>query len=342
MCPASRAPYRATNPSVSECASTWLQEKAAISGSGETLNSHKARVGDLERFSRALGYNAVEAVGWSDFNHNSLVKGIAELRKKGYAASTLRRTWSTWSQFSRWCHRRGYTPEDASGDIKLRVPVGGPLSGLETKHFSDLEIERIREALKTAKYQKADIWLHRDTAIFETLLKLGLRATELCSIKCRNVDTFQAEGNIGQLHLVDGVKGSRRRSMPIPPSISALLELYLKDRKDRALEDMAWFPHPDSPLFLRRDRQTGAPTSIDRHYLYRFINNLMRAAGVAKRNQAAVHALRHTAALRLARDGVHTLLISELMGFGATVASTYVAFDLDDRVKVLRAAGWFD
>lgn len=136
----------------------------------------------------------------------------------------------------------------------------------------------------------------RDAAILELLYSSGMRVSELCGLKLKDVeDTFIK---------VFG-KGSKERLVPIgEPAIKAL-DHYLGQWRG---DDKAEF------LFLT---DQGKP--INRQIVWSLVRSYAKAAGLHK--LVTPHTLRHTYATHMLNHGADLRIIQELLGH-ASISST--------------------
>jgi integrase/recombinase XerD len=131
----------------------------------------------------------------------------------------------------------------------------------------------------------------RDRAILLLLLDTGMRASELCGLKLRDVDAKNRAVTVWG-------KGSKERRLPLGPRSAAALWKYVADaRKEATVNEV---------VFLAQD---GAP--MTRNGLLRIIYRLGAAAGVA---DAHPHRFRHTFAIECLRNGMNERTLQELLG----------------------------
>jgi site-specific recombinase XerD len=148
----------------------------------------------------------------------------------------------------------------------------------------------------------------RDRALFELAYSCGLRAEEIVTIQCADVD-YDAE----QLR-VEG-KGRKTRFVPVGEPAMAAVRAYL-ERARTQLSDQATAGPASPALFLSK---TGRPlgTSDVRRRLRTWTTRLGAGEG------ASPHALRHSFATHLLDGGADLRSIQELLGH-ASVSSTQI------------------
>ena len=109
----------------------------------------------------------------------------------------------------------------------------------------------------------------------------------------------------------------------------------LREVQEWAREREQWGATPGAPLFCTR---SGGP--IQQAYVRELLPRLAKRAGVTKRAHA--HALRHTFAVELAREGVPMPLIQQLLGHSSlAVTSVYLAsLSPEEALDAVRNREW--
>ena len=214
------------------------------------------------------------------------------------SAATIARTWSTWNQLFSFLVAEQTLPGNPMAAIeKPRVPKGRPKA-----ITGDDSIHRLLQVAATGRTGARDPWPERDFAIIVTLLTCGLRLSELLALTRRSIDGPPGDRVIG----VRG-KGNKERTVPLEPEVEAIIDRYLTTRQTR-------FPGripPDAPLFVANDGE-----GMRRGALQYLVEQLYREAGIRTRVPAGalVHALRHTFATSLARNGASGTELQRLLG----------------------------
>jgi site-specific recombinase XerD len=159
-------------------------------------------------------------------------------------------------------------------------------------------------------------WPVRDLAMCSFLAVLGLRASELCNANLdwitqeRLVEVDEAANRM--LH-VRG-KGRKIRRLPLSAELLDANERWQATRGERF-----GTPALDAPLFLTHK---GLPFNYQQ--LRYWLRRLNREAALRDRS---LHALRHTAGVQLAADGVPMNVIQSLLGH-ASVSTTGIYTEL--------------
>ncbi|MEM9134389.1 MAG: tyrosine-type recombinase/integrase [Actinomycetota bacterium] len=214
------------------------------------------------------------------------------------SASTISRTWSTWNQLFTFAVAEQILPGNPMAAIdKPRVPKSRPKA-----ITGDDSVERLLRVASAGRQGARDPWPERDFAVVVMLLTCGLRLSELLSLTIQSLDGPAGDRVIG----VRG-KGNKERTVPLEPEVESILVEYLESRLRR-------FPgrlSPGDPLFVANSGR-----AMQRGGLQYLIDQLYREAGIRTSVPAGalVHALRHTFATSLARNGASGVELQRLLG----------------------------
>jgi site-specific recombinase XerD len=142
----------------------------------------------------------------------------------------------------------------------------------------------------------------RDRALLELLYGSGLRASEACALRVRDVDR-------GRRQIRVTGKGDKQRMVPLGGAAEQALDRYLargRPSLDRGLADRLFLSVRGRPLLPSDVRRT--------------LERALSRRGLAARSP---HALRHSFATHLLEGGADLLSIQEMLGH-ASVATTQV------------------
>jgi site-specific recombinase XerD len=219
--------------------------------------------------------------------------GIAHL-----APATIARTWSTWNQLFTFL-------------VAERLLAGNPMAGVDKPNIprhrpkaitGDDSVERLLRLADGGRPGARDPWPERDLAVVTVLLTCGLRLSELLELRIASIDGPAGDRVIG----VRG-KGNKERTVPLEPEVEHIVVGYLETRLRRFPGRMP----VTAPLFVGN---RGEP--MGRGALQYLVEQLYREAGIRTRvpRGALVHALRHTFATSLARNGASGIELQRLLG----------------------------
>ncbi len=154
--------------------------------------------------------------------------------------------------------------------------------------------------------KKSDPYWQRDVAMLEVLYATGLRASEGCSLRLRDL-------SLDERHLRCEGKGGKQRMVPIGSRAIAAITRYTVGLRE---ELAAKCPYPTDTLFLPR---SGRP--LDRIQLWRLVKLYARRMGIA--DTISPHSLRHSFATHLLAGGADLRLVQEMLG-DASIQTTQI------------------
>ncbi len=237
-----------------------------------------------------------EAVTVDQLDVRTLRRAFAAISHQ--SAATISRTWSTWNQLFTFLVAEQIVPGNPMAAIdKPRVPKGRPKAIV-----GDDSVDRLIRLAAAGRRNARDPWPERDLAIVVTLLTCGLRLSELLSLTIQSIDGPAGDRVIG----VRG-KGNKERTVPLEPEVESIIVEYLESRMRRFPGRIA----RTAALFVDT---RGAP--MKRGGLQYLVEQLYREAGIRTSvpSGALVHALRHTFATSLARNGASGVELQRLLG----------------------------
>lgn len=157
----------------------------------------------------------------------------------------------------------------------------------------------------------------RDVAILELLYASGLRASELCALKLRDLNP-----QVGCIRVLG--KGMKERIVPLGRAAIEAIERYLSECRPR-LERQ-----PSELVFLSR---SGKP--LERIGLWMLVERYGRKSGLLKR--ISPHVLRHCFATHLLSGGADLRVVQELLGH-SDIATTQIYTHVDSsRLKAVHS-----
>ncbi len=235
------------------------------------------------------------------------------------SAATIARTWSTWNQLFTFL-------------VAERVIGGNPMAAVEKPRIpksrpkaitGDDSVQRLLEVASKGRTGARDPWPERDFAVVVTLLTCGLRLSELLDLTMRSIDGPPGDRVIG----VRG-KGNKERTIPLEPEVEAVISTYIESRLRKFPGRIA----ADAALFVANNGE-----GLKRGGLQYMIESLYREAGIRTRVPAGalVHALRHTFATSLARNGAGGTELQKLLGHESLATTQRY---IDASAREIRAA----
>jgi integrase/recombinase XerD len=245
----------------------------------------------MQRFVGWLGQQPLSGV-----TVNELSDYVGTLHEEGLAPASIARNVVATRTFFKFLQLEGVVRENpaellVTQKMWQRIP-------------SVLSIRQVDAFLNAPR--KTDSFWQRDVAMLEVLYATGCRASEVCSLRVR--DLSLPEG-----HLRCEGKGSKQRMVPVGQSAVAAIERYSAQLRGRLA---ARSPRPPEELFLSRN---GRP--MDRIQLWRLVKVYARRAGIDA--NISPHSLRHSFATHLLAGGADLRLVQEMLGH-ASIQTTQI------------------
>ena len=227
------------------------------------------------------------------------VKSLIEkntIKHSKLANSSRNRKLAVARSFIKWLADQDYIDEDfrhifKSPKVSSRIP-------------SFLSVDEIFSILEMFKKEEKTVHTMRDKALFFLLYGGGLRVSEACHLKNKDVDwasrTIKIKG-----------KGSKERLVSLPKKAFAYLEALNKDQ---------------TYLF--------GPKALSERKAYDIIKSIGQKAGLLK--PLHPHALRHSFATHMLIGGSNLRVLQELLGHKTLIATQkYTHLDLAHLSKTL-------
>ncbi len=284
------------NPPVKELISEFFLARRPKKHSEHTLAAYQRDFTNIMR-ALALVLDKPEAeIHIEDLQIRILRRAFAEISHQSEA--TIARTWSTWNQLYTFLVADGVVAGNPMAAIeKPRVPKSRPKA-----ITGDDSVLLLLEVAAKGRQGARNPWPERDLAVVVVLLTCGLRLAEVLGLTLRSIDGPAGDRVIG----VRG-KGNKERTVPLEPEVETIIDAYMESRQRR-------FPGRiprDAALFVAN---SGEP--MKRGGLQYLVESLYREAGIRTRvpRGALVHALRHTFATSLARNGATGTELQRLLG----------------------------
>lgn len=251
---------------------------------GLTQNTQMAYRYDLDRFIQFLSESQVQDLKKVDQKH--FLSFLEVCREKGYAPSSQGRLLMTLKVFFKFLKREGYIETNVAHYLshpKVWQMVPGVLS--------------LTQVEKLIKEPNENLPLEaRDKAIIETLYASGLRVSELCNLKVKDVDD--------EFVKVKG-KGNKERIVPIGKKAIEAIDHYLNHYRKEEV----------SPYLFITNRNK----KMDRILVWKRLQYYAKRAGIAQK--ISPHMLRHSFATHLLENGADLRVIQEMLGH-ANIATT--------------------
>lgn len=268
---------------------------------GASMNTVKSYMSDLTAW---YMFCKKHKAAPEKLNADAVSRFILELTSTGKAKSTIQRNAAVLASFARFLV---YDGEEA------QLPKLDPLPQRDKKLpevMTEGEIQRIINACEDGTKLG-----RRDRAIIELAYGTGMRASEICNIKLKDIDFS------GGVIYTRG-KGSKERSIPFVGVVRRIVESYIEEVRpelNKLGEQWLFFSHSGNQLgrdslwhILRKRGQEAKIPSMRLH----------------------PHVLRHTFATHLLRNGMDQRTLQEMLGH-SSILTTQKYTHIDEEMRDL-------
>jgi len=246
----------------------------------------KNYLADLSAFARRFGTQAKNDASLLTFSAADLRAYCTELRNDGLATSTINRRLQALRKFGQFAVETGLRTDNPAHDVARLRSGQPPPPRLLSKAKADDLLETVLAEAKPSQ-------VHRDYAIFLTLLSCGIRLRELVDLRLEDVVLSEDEGYL----MVGSSSSEGGRVIPFGAGTSAALMTYLRVRPNLPDEDH---------FFLSRE---GRP--ISSRSVQRLVTCYTRAAGL---KNVSAQTLRTTFAHAMLEGTGDMEIVAKLMG----------------------------
>jgi integrase/recombinase XerC len=272
--------------SLQEPLELYMGHLRASGAAAATLRAYRTDLRQFDRWLTAAGA-PLERVDAPQVRRYAAYLGTMR-----YAPATAARKLSAVRGAFAWLHERGRIPRDPAAVVPgPKQPRTLPAT------FSASEMERLLDR-ESAPGPLA----LRDRALLELLYGCGLRASEACGLRLRDLDRGR------DVVRVTG-KGSKQRLVPLGGAAAEALGRYLEQARPQLARG------DESHLFLSIRGRPLVASDVRRR-----LERELRREGLPARSP---HALRHTFATHLLEGGADLRSIQEMLGH-ASVGTTQV------------------
>jgi len=257
-----------------------------------SLHAYRRDLEDLDRFLSSRDRNFISA------DANEYRAYLYDQSRSGKATRTVARRLAAIRTLLRFLIAEGHD----------RTPVLQQLERPKPEQPLPKVLSRAQVNQLIGSPDPKSLLFSRDVAILELLYASGLRASELCDVKSRDVNL-----KVGCVRVMG--KGSKERVVPLGRAAAQAIARYQSETRPK-LERT-----PVEQLFLSR---TGKP--LERIALWMLVEKHGRRSGLLK--SISPHVLRHCFASHLVSGGADLRVVQELLGH-ADINTTQVYTHVD-------------
>jgi site-specific recombinase XerD len=261
----------------------WHEEvftDALTSLATDTVALYRRDLGAFVEWCTRLGHDGPQRV-----DRRTLRRYLAYLDTRAYSRRTIARKASVLRRYFDFLRRRGLIERDPT--VGLSTPRG---EARLPRVLRDGELTVLLDEPPARASGVTDDVRRRDDAVLELLYGSGLRVSEVCTLRGRDLDLSRGRVTVWG-------KGAKQRTVPLSaPAVAALRAWLVHPAASAAVAD------PSAPLFRNRRDRPLTPRDVRRI--------------VDRRSPAPTHphALRHTFATHLLDGGADLRAVQELLG----------------------------
>ena len=287
--------------------------------------------------------------GPETFDQLSLIEVVRRIiASDTVTKATLHQSLAGLQSFYDWCVNT--KPEISSNDLpdikRLRKVAKLDVPQVDPDYYRPDELRRLYEEAANPDSVVGKTIRHssRDLAICSFLAVLGLRASELTNAKIGWITQETLEDrNRGETQNQDATdenqdatderiwvmqvtgKGGKKRRVPLTPELIEVNRRWQNEREELQGVDL---PRPGDHLFvpLRKPKDGSEADKLSYYQLWYLLQMIAREARL---RELGAHALRHTAGVQMALDGVAINRVQGLLGH-ASIATTGIYTELAD------------
>lgn len=261
-----------------------LVQKIHLEEDGKSAKTIESYIGDTAAFVAFLEGKGVEFNGeMKRFYVTSYRKYLIESQ---YELTTINKKVNSIQSFNKHLVEYGYSKENVVNIAKDKVKLAYG-SERQVEVLTDRQVEQILFYI-----QNEEKVSKRNRMIILILLYTGLRVSELCDIRIKNIDFLTA-------HLKVFGKGGKLREIPLKSEVVEAIKEYLVERSINQFKDSEF-------LIL------GQRGAIQRDAVNTMLEKLTVSSGIDVRLKP--HTFRHTFCTRLVSKGVPLTTVSKLAG----------------------------
>ena len=280
--------------------------KMSLIEDGKSPKTIESYVGDIKAFIEFLGDKGVEFNGTLQRFYVVSYKNF--LVESNYEVATINKKINSIHALNRYLVATGDMKEIVVENSKDRVKIAYG-SEKQVEVYSDKEVERI-----VFYIQNEEKVSKRNKVIVMLLLYTGVRVSELCSIKIKDIDFLNYSIKIYG-------KGGKFREVPLKFDLADVIKEYIKDR-DYTVKDSEY-------LII------GQRGALKRDAINTMLERLTKDIGMV--NKLKPHTFRHTFCTRLINRGVPISTVSKLEGLSSvdTTATFYINSSREEKLKAV-------
>jgi integrase/recombinase XerD len=273
---------------------------------GKRPKTVESYVGDTEGFLHYLKQKDVQFQG--ELKRYQITSYKNHLLESGYEVTTINKKINSLQASNHWLVGEGFTKEVVVDVRKDKVKIAGG-SEKQVQVLPDKVVDKLLIFVQSDKVNS------RNRAVILTLLYTGVRVSELCDIKVKNIDFLT-----GQLKVVG--KGGKVREVPLRHDVEDAIKEYMAERALSKYSNSEY-------LFI------GQRGVLQRDAVNTLLEKVTDKARLEVRLKP--HVFRHTFCTLLVSKGVPLPTVAKLAGHSSvdTTAHFYINSSREDKMKAV-------
>jgi len=264
--------------------------------SKHTIDAYRNDLTGLADFAKAEASKQDSTPSWANFNRQSMLSYLLELKERGYVATTMARKVAAARSFFGFLVSEGIIKTDPTENMSS-PSVGRSLP----KPISIIQVRLLLEEPNKLSTAEAK----RDRAMLELLYASGMRISELVALNLGDVNTE------GDYYVRCFGKGHKERIIPLYEQVAMTVKKHIEESRLKLAHGKK-----EEALFLnaRGERLT-------RQGFWQKLKEYAKSAGLDA--QISPHTLRHSFATHMLSGGADLRSVQELLGH-ANISTTQV------------------
>jgi site-specific recombinase XerD len=186
---------------------------------GKSVHTVKAYAHDLTGFAQWFAQTTGETFDPQTVGPRDIAEYRSYLLTRGKKPATVNRRLVALQRFYKWAQKQGHTNNNPFESLEgVRVKQQ---QGIAPKWLDGRQQQALLRAVRKGKSL-------RDLAIIETLMRTGLRVSELIDLTLADVVLSERTGKV----IVRAGKGGKYREVPLSKEVRYTLEMYLQAREE--------------------------------------------------------------------------------------------------------------
>jgi len=260
-------------------------------------------VGDIVMFNRYLQEQDVKEI--EQLKRFYVVSYKKKLQEQGYAIATINKKMNSIQAYNLFLINKGIMKEQVVFLRKDQIKIANG-SQKQVEVLTEEQVDRLLFFV-----QDQEKVSQRNELIVHLLLYTGVRVSELCAIKIKDIDMIT--------HTLDVFgKGGKHREVPLKAELVEKIRAYMKEDRKKSYQS-------ESEYLLVSQR---APKLVRDS-----INHLLRLIGEQLDIKLYPHLFRHTFATRLIQNNVNITTVAKICGHHSTAVTSEFYVEISRELK---------